>query len=148
MVTTRNAPRHARRTPYGRTRIAVAALLAVLAGLLAARIATEPTRNPTASRTWAPVLVASTTATYPITCGDWQAATWGKARICTQAGDWWAQAADTRTDGYCVSVRRTSDGATIVRACTSDPATSARQTGPQGAQLVRGDGRFLTLNNA
>lgn len=125
-------------------------LAAALGALTAAALILTPTPAPRidASRTWAPVLVASTTATYPITCGDWQAATWGKARICTQAGDWWAQAADTRTDGYCVSVHRTSDDATIVRACTSTTATSARQTGPQGAQLVRDDGRFLTLRNA
>jgi hypothetical protein len=108
----RGGPRHATRTRGRRT----AAVVVLITGLIAAYIATEPTRHPEASRTWAPVLVAATTATYPITCGDWQAATWGKARICTQAGDWWAQAADTRTDGYCVSVRRTSDGATIVRA--------------------------------
>lgn len=152
----RGGPRHARRAPYGRTRVAVAAVLVVLFGLFAAALATAPPRDTHAtpekpvSRTWArtePVAFVLAQSTYPVACGDWGRATWGEGRICWQGDRWWVTVRDTKTDGYCVSAVRTDTGAGIAKSC-GDYANSDWQTGTRGAQLRRGDGRFLTLDNA
>ncbi len=166
----RGGPRHARRAPYSRLKVAIAGPLVLAAGLLSAVIATEPTRHAaeptpparTRSRTWADtpitvVLAASSrplTSTTPTVCGDVGTATWGQGQLCWQGDSWWIRARDTKTDGMCV-YGYTSDGSVpnLVTACSSTWATSPRQTGFRWGRIKIAECaecayvRYLTLDN-
>lgn len=155
----RGGPRHARRAPYGRTRVAVAAVLVVLFGLFAAALATAPTRDTHAtpeapvSRTWArtePVAYVLAQSRTPIVCGDTGRATWGEGRICWQGDAWWVTWRDIKTDGYCVWAFSTNGNTDFGDACTSSWVTSQQMTGFRWARIGIGNPvvRYLTLDNA
>lgn len=79
---------------------------------------------------------------------------WGYARLCRGTVGYGVTVDDTRTDGFCVELRRTTDGRTWKRddglvSCGSPvadgefPITSADRR--YGMRLYRGDGAYSTL---
>jgi hypothetical protein len=100
--------------------------------------------------------VASSAQAVTWTCGDTRSATWGSGQVCKGSnGNWRIRDRDDATDGYCVegyfysedssSWKRTSPRS---QECNGVWKTTEIGTVPyrDGVRLVRGDGRYLTLD--
>lgn len=105
---------------------------------------------------WTGIGTAGSASAVTWSCGDTRSATWGSGQVCRGSDlSWKIRTRDEATDGYCVEGYYYSSDAFAYRQthprsqeCNGVWKTTIIGTHSfyNGARLVRGDGRYLTLD--